>query len=78
MNQPRRTDDRGEIEPLIDVDEARQRPRRLDTLADQPDTGDLTDYPDAPLTDAEEDEADIVPGDKSAIYERGTIILPPG
>ena len=41
-----------------------------------PDTGGLTDSPDETTSDQDNDS--IVPGDSSAIYERGTTIIPPG
>jgi hypothetical protein len=63
-------------DPLIDIDEARERPRSLEQLTDQPDTGKLTSPPDE--TTADHDDDSIIPGDSSAIYERGTTIIPPG
>ncbi len=78
MNPTRQRDDRDEIEPLIDIDEARERPRSLEQMIDEPDTGGLTENPDETVNDADHDNADIIPGDKTDIYERGTIIMPPG
>ena len=78
MHDHRQADEHNQIEPLIDIEEARERPRSLEQLTDEPDIGGLTDNPDETSNDADRDSADIVPGDKSAIYERGTIIMPPG
>jgi hypothetical protein len=61
---------------LIDVDEARERPRSVEQLTDIPDTGKLTDSPDETTPDHDDDS--IVPGDSADVYERGTTIIPPG
>ncbi len=68
---------RDDSEPFVDVDIARERPQRIDRLAEQPDTGELTETDADTSLQSDDDDADIVPGDKTDIYERGTIILPP-
>lgn len=64
------------IRPFVDVDEARERPRRLEDLENQPDEGTISD--DFTDTAPTVDEADGLPGDKADIYERGVTLLPPG
>ena len=64
------------IRPFVDVDEARERPQRLEDLENQPDEGTISD--DFTDTAPNIDEADGLPGNKADIYERGVTILPPG
>ena len=64
------------IRPFVDVDEARERPQRLEDLENQPDEGTISD--DFTDTSPNVDEADGLPGNKADIYERGVTILPPG
>jgi hypothetical protein len=73
-DERQRDDNERDITHLVDIEQARERPERLQRLAEAPDTGPTTDED----TDAPIHEDNDLPGDKRDIYERGTTILPPG
>jgi len=66
-------------QPLVDVDEARKRPKTVDAGA--PDVGGVADH----FTDSSENvvdgdftgKEDGLPGDDTAIFQRGATIIPP-
>lgn len=65
------------VRPFVDVDQAREKPRRLEELESQPDTGGvIEEWGDD--GDVNDDPADGVPGEKEDIYARGVTIMPPG
>lgn len=67
------------VQPFVDVDQARERPERLEDLENQPDVGATSDdFTDTSAHVEYEDEADVVPGEKTDIYQRGVTIMPPG
>jgi hypothetical protein len=72
--------DAEDAEPFVPFDEARQRPKTIDAGA--ADVGGVADH----FTDSSEnvvDEDDFagkedgLPGDNTAIFQRGTTIIPP-
>lgn len=67
------------IQPFVDVDQARERPERLEELENQPDVGSISDdFTDTSADVEQVDEADGVPGEKTDVYQRGVTIMPPG
>lgn len=78
---PQRDDDDTLSKPLVSVDEARERPKTIDAHA--ADVGGVADHvTDTSATAVEDDEftgkEDGLPGDKSAIFQRGVTSVPPG
>ncbi len=65
------------VRPFVDVDQAREKPERLEKLENQPDTGPvIEEWGDD--EDVNDDPADGVPGEKEDIYARGVTIRPSG